>query len=105
MKKQEPTRQEILTDIGDCFQQIYQWCDPANMGYGETMLKYQHKADALIELLEVNDTKSCLSHTGNLWERFIKLYNKYNNIQGKKFGCNTSSYEKLDKFFKTRGET
>jgi len=98
-KKHEPTREEILNTIGDCFQQIYQWCNPANVDFCENMVKYQHQADALIELLEVHDTGSCLSHTGSLWKRFVKRYNQYNDITNKRFGCDISSFKDLNKFF------
>lgn len=99
MKKIEPTRQEILNVIRDCFQQIYQWYRPANVDHGEIMIKYQHQADALIKLLEVCDTGFYLEHTGNLWERFIKLYNKYADIKDKKIG-DVYSFKELNNFFK-----
>jgi hypothetical protein len=93
MNKKQPTRREILQDILECFQQIYQW----NLWCPSNTLEYYHKAEALIELLEVVDCGSVggfdyanasAIHTGTrlkpldatgheLFDRFLMVLGKY----------------------------
>jgi hypothetical protein len=107
----QPTRRQILSDILDCFQGMYQWvCSP------EHYSKYAHKAEALIELLEVVDCGSvggfdrnnqsvvCNNHccpknaTGfRLFDRFLMVLNKYSTNLTSVCGHNV---EFFFKFFK-----
>jgi hypothetical protein len=93
-KKKQPSRKEILTEILEDFQSMYQWVivDP------ESYAKYANKAESLIELLEVVDCGSvggfdtnnpsvivlgdnyCMpkNPTGfKLFDRFLMILNKY----------------------------
>ena len=52
--KKSPSRKEILTEILDCFQGMFQWLTTLPEHY----TKYANQAEVLIELLEVVDCGS-----------------------------------------------
>lgn len=86
-------RQTILKVIDFNLRMVYQWSDQfskkrINVGYSSCVFEYLHKAEALIELLEVEDCGSTggfdksLGQDGlySLEERFEGLKKKYKEI-------------------------
>ena len=80
-----PTREQILIDIYFNLGLVRQWREVLSPGWSENVSKYMHIAEALIELLEVQD---CGSTGGfdrhqtdeqrdTLYDRFVWLVNKH----------------------------
>ena len=100
---QSLSRQTILKHIGDSLALVVQWSKtPA---WCENVVKYHHKAEALIEVLE---TKDCGSVGGfdkgqprprTLFDRWDWLYRKYDDPTGKRFGYDIRTYEDIRDFF------
>lgn len=84
MKAPAISRLVVLQNIFDCFQQVTQW--PA---LPENLAKHTHKAESLIELLEVADCGSIggfdpknplITVTGHeVFDRFLCVLRKYKN--------------------------
>ena len=98
-------RINVLNQIGDYFQNVIQCAPLKTPGDSENVTKYLHKAEALIEFLEIRD---CGSFGGfdkgqpyprNLFSRWDWLYRKYDNPASKRFGCDIVSYENIKEFF------
>ncbi len=89
MKKTAPSisRLTILNEIMACFYQVIQW-DEFCYDTKDNVVEYQHKADTLIELLEVEDCGSCGGFDKNnplkretnykSFDRFLCVLRKYN---------------------------
>jgi hypothetical protein len=94
----------ILNAIFSNFQQITQWL-PSNI---ENAAEYMHKAEALIEILEVDDCGSVGGYDPHnpvedesgfeLYDRFLALVRKRNNISEIQQDCGFD-VEKLKKYF------
>lgn len=114
-KRKEPTRLDILQEIFECFQQVTQWMPAINTDadFSDGVTKYLFKAEALVEILEVNDcgsiggfdTEIHADHRGamGLYERFLFLVEKYNKRIDIKSSCNLTP-DMLQKFFIKSGE-
>lgn len=98
-------RIQILDRIGDHFQGAMQWDKLKNPECIALSSKYFYKAEALIELLEIEDCGSIggfdkgQPETNNLFDRWDWLYRKYNCPNHKRFGCRIVSYEDIKAFF------
>jgi len=109
-KRKQPTRLEILQEIFECFQQVTQWMPDvsSDADYSNGVTTYLHKAEALIEILEVCDCGSTggydmdihPDHRGDmgLYERFLWLIEKYNKRTDIKSSCNFTP-DILQKYF------
>jgi len=105
-KQRELNRVKILQIIFEDFQQITQWL-PNTI---ENSLEYHHKAEQLIEILEVADCGSVGGFdnanpvkriTGyELYDRFLALVHKYKDEDKIKKSCGFT-LESLGKYFKT----
>lgn len=118
MKRKEPSRITILQEIFECFQQVTQWVPThqTQADYSEGVTKYLYKAEALIEILEVNDCGSTggfdpdmaygprandptrPDHYIGLFGRFLWLVDKYGSEKKLEESCGFN-IEKLTNFF------
>ena len=96
-------RDVILERAGDHLQGVVQWS--GNPSWCENVVEHHHKAEGLIEVLEVLDCGSVGGFDGGqrpartLFDRWDWLYRKYGNPEGEMFACGTISYEELREFF------
>ncbi len=80
----------ILNEVLDCFQQVIQW-DKFSFETKDSVVEYQHKAQVLIELLEVDDCGSVGGYDrenpvkyetrNKLFNRFLTVIRKYNTVK------------------------
>jgi len=102
-------RIEILNNIGNFFQGVIQWRESITSDGEANVVKHLHYAEALIQLLEVEDCGSVGGFDKNqptpktLFDRWDWLFHKYDNPKGKRFGCGIVSYGDIRKFFRRKG--
>lgn len=109
-KRKEPTRLTILQEIFECFQQVTQWMPgiDTSSDYCRGVTTYLNKAEALIEILEVNDCGSVGGFDLNqedrgLFPRFLWLVDKYDSRSGVNFESCGFTIETLEIYFTKTG--